>query len=91
MGLCAWIVEKFRTWSDCNGDVESSYTRDELLNTVMIYWVTQTINSSTRLYYENQRTPWNFGPGDRINVPCAVALFPRRPQPPAPPVGRTLL
>ena len=76
VGLCAWIVEKFRTWSDCNGDVESSYTRDELLNTVMIYWVTQTINSSTRLYYENQRTPWNFGPGDRINVPCAVALFP---------------
>ena len=76
VGLCAWIVEKFRTWSDCNGDVESRYTRDELLNTVMLYWVTQTINSSTRLYYENQRTPWNFGPGDRINVPCAVALFP---------------
>ena len=76
VGLCAWIVEKFRTWSDCGGDVESVYTKDELLNTVMIYWVTQTINSSTRLYYENQRTPWNFGPGDRIGVPCAVALFP---------------
>ena len=75
-GLCAWIVEKFRTWSDCNGDVESSYTKDELLNTVMIYWVTQTINSSTRLYYENQRTPWNFGKDDRIGVPCGVALFP---------------
>ena len=69
-------MEKFRTWSDCHGDVESRYTKDELLNTVMIYWVTQTINSSTRLYYENQRTPWNFGPEDRINVPCAVALFP---------------
>ena len=76
MGLCAWIVEKFRTWSDCVGDVESRYTKDELLNTVMIYWVTETINSSTRLYYENQRTPWNFGPEDRISVPCAVALFP---------------
>ena len=76
VGLCAWIVEKFRTWSDCGGDVESVYTKDELLNTVMIYWVTQTINSSTRLYYENQRTPWNFGPDDRISVPCGVALFP---------------
>ena len=62
VGLCAWIVEKYRTWSDCNGDVESVYTKDDLLTTVMIYWVTQTINSSTRLYYENSRTPWYFGP-----------------------------
>ena len=77
MGLCAWIVEKYRTWSDCNGDVESVYTKDDLLTTVMIYWVTQTINSSTRLYYENGRTPWYFGPEDRINVPCAIAVFPK--------------
>jgi len=76
-GLCAWIVEKFRTWSDCDGDVESKYSKDELLNTVMIYWVTQTINSSTRLYYENQRTPWNLGKADQIQVPCAVASFPK--------------
>jgi pimeloyl-ACP methyl ester carboxylesterase len=76
-GLCAWIVEKFRTWSDCGGDVESVYTKDELLTTVTIYWVTQTINSSTRIYFESQRHPWEMQQNDRINVPCAVALFPK--------------
>ena len=47
-GLAAWIVEKFRSWSDCNGNVESVYTKDEMLTNIMIYWVTETINSSTR-------------------------------------------
>ena len=77
VGLAAWIVEKFRTWSDCNGDVESVYTRDELLTTVMIYWVTQTINSSVRIYYESQRNPFVLQPGERIQSPTAVALFPK--------------
>ena len=69
-------MEKFRTWSDCDGDVERRYTKDELLTNVTIYWVTQTANSSTRLYYESQHNPWNLEQGDRIQVPCAVALFP---------------
>jgi microsomal epoxide hydrolase len=47
-GLAAWIVEKYRTWSDCDGDVEKQFTRDELLNNVMVYWVTGSITSSTR-------------------------------------------
>ena len=51
--------------------------KDELLTNITIYWANQTINSSTRLYYENQRTPWNFSKGERIQVPCAIALFPR--------------
>jgi len=76
-GLASWIVEKWRTWSDCGGDVESRFTKDELLTTITIYWATQTINSSTRLYYENQHNPWIIGPGQRIDVPCAVAVFPR--------------
>ena len=50
-GLAAWIVEKYRTWSDCDGDVEKQFTRDELLNNVMVYWVTGSITSSTRIYY----------------------------------------
>ena len=58
VGLCAWIVEKFRTWSDCNGNPENSYSKDQLLTNVMIYWITQTINSSTRLYYEQRHHPW---------------------------------
>ena len=76
-GLAAWIVEKFRTWSDCDGDAERRFTKDELLTNVTIYWVTQTISSSTRLYYESQHHPWSFKRGERIKVPCAVALFPK--------------
>src|SRR6185437_12277324 len=53
-GLLAWIVEKFRAWSDCDGDPESAFTRDQLLTNVMLYWVTQTITSSMRLYWESR-------------------------------------
>ena len=49
-GVAAWIVEKFRTWCDCGGDIESIFTKAELLTNVMIYWVTETITSSTRIY-----------------------------------------
>ena len=75
-GLAAWIVEKFRTWSDCGGDVESSYTKDELLTTVTIYWATGTINSSTRLYYESQRNPLSPAAGQKMKVPSGIAVFP---------------
>ncbi len=75
-GLAAWIVEKFRTWSDCRGDVERRFTKDQLLTNVMIYWVTQTINSSTRLYCETRRYPWRLQPDTRVEAPTAVALFP---------------
>jgi microsomal epoxide hydrolase len=75
-GLAAWIVEKFRTWSDCGGEVERRFTKDQLLTNVMIYWVTQTINSSTRLYYESRHHPWRPDPGKRIETPTAAALFP---------------
>ena len=44
-GLAAWIVEKFRTWSDCDGDVERSFTKDQLLDNLMVYWVTATAHS----------------------------------------------
>ena len=76
-GLAAWIVEKYRSWSDCGGDVERSFTKDELLTTITIYWVTQTISSSTRLYYESQHNPWSVPPGESIKVPCGVAVFPK--------------
>ena len=76
-GLAAWIVEKYRTWSDCGGDVERSFTKDELLTTITIYWVTQTISSATRLYYEADHNPWSVPEGEPIQVPCGVAVFPR--------------
>lgn len=75
-GLCAWIVEKFRTWSDCGGDLARSYTKDQLLTNVMIYWITQTINSSTRLYYEERHHPWRLVRDEKITVPTGVASFP---------------
>ena len=74
-GLAAWIVEKFRTWSDCDGDVERRFTKDELLTNVSIYWLTETINSANHLYYESQRIPWNLEQGERVEVPCGVAIF----------------
>jgi len=76
-GLAAWVVEKFRSWSDCGGDVETRFTKDELLTNVMIYWVTRTINSSVRLYCESMRSG-RFGPiGARVEVPTGCAIFPK--------------
>jgi len=76
-GLAAWIVEKFRTWSDCGGDVERRFTRDELLTNVTIYWVSQSITSSTRLYYETMKSG-RFGPAaGRIEQPTGCAIFPK--------------
>jgi pimeloyl-ACP methyl ester carboxylesterase len=83
VGLAAWIIEKFRTWSDCRGDVESVFTRDELLTNVMIYWVTQTIHSSSRLYYDSRLAPLSLSPTNHVDSPVAVALFPKEiPMPP---------
>ena len=86
-GLASWIVEKYRTWSDCGGDVESRFTKEELLTTVTIYWVTQTINSSTRLYYETLRKPWDLDQGDGIQGAYRGRRIPGRDQPPSPGVG----
>src|ERR1044072_4405697 len=78
-GLAAWIVEKFRSWSDCNGNIESCFTKNELLVNLTIYWATQTINSAFRLYYESMQSMLK--PSDKkskkIEVPTAVAIFPK--------------
>jgi pimeloyl-ACP methyl ester carboxylesterase len=75
-GLAAWIVEKFRTWSDCGGDVERRFTKDELLTNITIYWVTGAIGSSFWPYYA-RRHGGSPIPGDaRIEVPTAYARFP---------------
>ncbi|MGI8553788.1 MAG: epoxide hydrolase family protein [Dehalococcoidia bacterium] len=74
-GLAAWIVEKFRSWSDCGDDVERCFSKDDLLTNIMIYWVTACIGSSMRLYYERRHHPWSLGPGERIEVPTGFARF----------------
>jgi pimeloyl-ACP methyl ester carboxylesterase len=78
VGLAAWIVEKFRAWSDCDGDIEKSYTKDELLTNIMLYWVTETISSSARLYREDGlKTAPQLKAGQYIEVPAGVATFPK--------------
>jgi epoxide hydrolase len=77
-GLLAWIVEKFRTWSDCDGHPENAFTRDQLITNVMTYWVTQTITSSTRLYWE-LRHAGSEAASERVGVPTGVARYPKEP------------
>jgi len=76
-GLAGWIVEKFRAWTDNDGNPEDAVTRDQILTNLTVYWVTKTINSSIRLYCESQRGR-NFGPSDQyVSVPTAAAVFPK--------------
>jgi len=73
-GLAAWIVEKLRAWSDCGGDIERAFTRDEILTNVTIYWLTGTIGSSMRMYRANAAIP----PAQharRVEVPSGFSLF----------------
>ena len=75
VGLCAWIVEKFYGWSDCNGDIESVFTKEELLANVSLYWFTETIHSSIRLYNENSKVPLHFSKNDFVRTPVGIARF----------------
>ncbi|TDH56463.1 epoxide hydrolase [Mycobacterium eburneum] len=70
----AWIVEKFWAWADCGGHPENALTRDELLDNVMLYWVTASGASSARLYWESFAT---FRGGGRVELPTGVASFPK--------------
>ena len=74
-GLAAWIVEKFRSWGDCGGDWRTRFTAEELLTNVTIYWVTETIGSSMRLYREKVRRPLRFAAGQRVRTPTGIARF----------------
>ena len=76
VGLAAWIVEKFRTWSDCGGDVERRFSKDTLLTNVMLYWVTGAIGSSFWPYYARQHGPWPISEKRPVRVPTAYASFP---------------
>lgn len=76
-GLAAWIVEKFRNWSDCGGDVERCFTKDQLLTTIMIYWATDTMNSAMRYYFHSFEHPWTITAHDQVHVPTGVAIFPK--------------
>jgi pimeloyl-ACP methyl ester carboxylesterase len=72
-GLCAWIIEKFRAWTDCDGDPASVLSRDELLDNVMLYWLPATGASSARYYWESIPAPF-LGP---VQVPVGCSIFPK--------------
>jgi pimeloyl-ACP methyl ester carboxylesterase len=81
-GLAAWIVDKFWAWSDHGGNLDNSFTKDELLTNIMIYWVTQSMPTSTRIYFESQHNlprPASMTPfeGGGKPSPMGYALFPK--------------
>ncbi|WP_329139967.1 epoxide hydrolase [Streptomyces sp. NBC_01476] len=73
-GLLAWIVEKYRAWSDCGGDLSARFSDDFLLTQASLYWFTRTISTSFRPYYEYDRGRAHRL--ERVDVPTAVAVFP---------------
>jgi microsomal epoxide hydrolase len=75
-GLAAWLVDKYRRWSDCEGQVERRFSKDQLCDFLTMYWVTGTIASSMRLYLGERRDRWRLAPGERIGPPAAAADFP---------------
>ncbi len=79
VGLAAWIVEKFRTWSDCDGDVERSFTKDQLLDNLMVYWVTGTAHSAARMYYEFDKglKDGSIDLFSRVEVPVGYTRYPK--------------
>lgn len=76
VALAAWIVEKFRTWCDCDGNPETIFTKDELLTNITLYWATETAASSARIYYESRHPTTPPVPG-KIAAPMACADFPK--------------
>ena len=84
--LCAWIIEKFWAWTDCDGDLESVLTRDELLDNLMLYWLPRTGASSARRYWESMRqvNEWISGrTTDTVTVPTGCSIFPKELQRPS--------
>jgi microsomal epoxide hydrolase len=77
VGLAGWIVEKFRAWTDCDGEIERAVSRDELLTNLMLYWVTATAHSSARIYYESEKTNRLGAVAKKVAVPTGCAIFPK--------------
>ncbi|MBL26062.1 MAG: hypothetical protein CMM50_00730 [Rhodospirillaceae bacterium] len=75
-GLAAWIVEKFRTWSDCGGEIERAISRDHMLANISLYWFTGAIGSSFWPYYARMHGPWPIPDGETVNVPTGYCQSP---------------
>nr|WP_042186552.1 epoxide hydrolase family protein [Kibdelosporangium sp. MJ126-NF4]CEL17352.1 Epoxide hydrolase [Kibdelosporangium sp. MJ126-NF4]CTQ91421.1 Epoxide hydrolase (EC 3.3.2.9) [Kibdelosporangium sp. MJ126-NF4] len=79
-GLCAWVVEKFASWTDSGGRPETVLTRDEMLDNITLYWLTRTATSSARLYWESFREVGEWfskATEDTVPVPTGCSIFPK--------------
>ena len=74
-GLAAYLIGKYRAWSDCGGDVETRFSKDDLCDFLTMFWSTGSIASSMRLYWAERRARWRLEPGERIGVPSAIAAY----------------
>ena len=74
-GLAAWVLDKWRSWSDSGGDLDGRFGRDALLTMLTIWWATGSITSSMRDYYDNRWHGTPIGPADFVTVPTAMAVF----------------
>ncbi len=77
VGLAAWLVEKFRGWTDCDGNPENALTRDEMLADISLYWFTGAIGASFWPYYTRMHRPWPIPEGTTVDVPMGYAAFPK--------------
>jgi microsomal epoxide hydrolase len=77
VGLAAWVVEKFRSWTDCGGNPQNAVSRDEMLANIALYWFTGAIGSSFWPYYARMHGPWPIPPGRTVDVPTGYAEFPK--------------
>ena len=75
VGLAAWLLEKWRAWSDSGGDVDAHFGRDFLLTTITLYWATNSITSSMRDYFDSRWHTNPIGPSDYVQAPMAMAVF----------------
>lgn len=77
-GLAAWIIEKFREWGDTHGDIESAFSKDDLITNLMFYWLPGSAGSAARIYREFRSDPAARAL-EPVRVPTAFAAFPAEP------------
>lgn len=83
VGLAAWHVEKFRSWTDCRVEPDEALTKDEMITDIMLYWLTGTTHAAMRFYAESLEHPFHLAAGQRIVPPCGIVHLPRElPMPP---------
>lgn len=79
-GLVAYLIEKYRRWSDCGGELERRFPLDSICDFLTMFWANDSIATSMRLYWAERRDRWRLAPGERIGAPAAISVFPGRSQ-----------